>query len=83
MSPFIVIEILGFERIEQLKQTNPDSDQVFVAMCIDEELFPVYEDGFKMAIRDAGYKPFRIDIGQHFSGKIDDKLLVRFVVHVL
>ena len=80
-----VIEIPGFERIEHLKRAAPDSDQVFVAMWFDKQLIPVFEDGFKMAIQDAGYKPLRIDIGQHFSEKICDRIISeirrsRFVV---
>ncbi|MCY4108943.1 MAG: hypothetical protein OXG11_07945, partial [Chloroflexi bacterium] len=48
-----------FQIAEQAK--NLDSSKVFVAMWFDDSMDRIYEAGFKPAIKDAGYKPLRID----------------------
>ncbi len=80
-----VLEVPGFECIEELRKVAPDFDQVFVAMWFDESLNPAYKHGFKQAIDDAGYQAVRIDQGQPFHDKICDKIIreirrSRFVV---
>ena len=68
------LEMSGFERVEELKEVRPDSDQAFVAMWFDDGLKPAYVNGFKRAIKGAGYKPVRID-EQQFTDKIDDRII--------
>ena len=68
------LEMSGFERVEELREVRPDSDQAFVAMWFDDELKPAYFNGFKRAIEGAGYKPVRVD-EQQFTDKIDDRII--------
>ena len=68
------LEMSGFERVEELREVRPDADQAFVAMWFDDGLKPAYENGFKRAIKGAGYKPVRID-EQPFTDKIDDRII--------
>ena len=79
-----VLTVPGFQRLDELRKVTPVSTQAFVAMWFDGELKPAYRDGFKRAIKDAGYDPIRID-ERHFSDKIDDRIISeirksRFVV---
>ena len=79
-----VLTVPGFQRLDELRKVTPASTQAFVAMWFDDELKPAYRDGFKRAIKDAGYDPIRID-ERHFSDKIDDRIISeirksRFVV---
>ncbi len=53
-------------------------------MWFNDSMDHIYEGGFEPAIKDAGYKPLRIDQKPHF-GKIDDQVIAeirrsRFVV---
>lgn len=68
------LEMSGFERVEELREVHPDSDQAFVAMWFDDELKSAYVNGFKRAIEGAGYKPVRVD-EQQFTDKIDDRII--------
>jgi len=74
----------GYQRLEELKNANPNSDQAFVAMWFDDAMNDVWDNGFAPAIVDAGYKPLRIDRKEHIN-KIDDEIIAeirrsRFVV---
>ena len=74
----------GVQRLEELETKAVDSEQAFVAMWFDESVKEAYERGIEPAIRDAGYKPLRIDKQEHI-GKIDDQIIAeirrsRFVV---
>ena len=51
----------GFERLEQSEISGANSDQAFVAMWFDPSVQHVFNDAIDPAVRDAGYKPFRID----------------------
>jgi len=78
------ITIDGYQRLEELKRAQPNSDQAFVAMWFDETMNDAWENGFEPAIVDAGYKPLRIDRKEHIN-KIDDEIIAeirrsRFVV---
>lgn len=64
----------GFERIESLESSGPATLQAFVAMWFAKEMKEAWRLAFAPAIRDAGYKPFRIDNLQH-NGKIDDAIV--------
>ncbi len=64
----------GYAHLDQLSGRNPDSAQAFVAMWFDRSMDSAYSDGFEPAIRDAGYKPLRIDRKEHIN-KIDDEII--------
>jgi len=74
----------GWAHLEKIKQINIDSKQGFVAMSFDENMRVFYDNGFSLAISDAGYNPCRVDSSEHID-KIDDKIIAgirssRFVV---
>ena len=74
----------GVQRLEELETKAVDSEQAFVAMWFDESVKEACEKGIEPAIRDAGYKPLRID-KKEFNNKIDDQIIAeirrsRFVV---
>jgi len=78
------ITVKGYQRLEELKKTRPNSAQAFVAMWFDDTMNDAWEKGFEPAIIDAGYKPMRIDRKEHIN-KIDDEIIAeirrsRFVV---
>jgi len=68
------ITLKGHMRLEELRNKQVLSEQAFVAMWFNEEMNPVWEQGFKPGIEDAGYKPMRIDQKQHIN-KIDDEII--------
>ena len=80
----------GYIHLSQLKQANPESIHVFVAMWFGdpdgerESMDDAYERGIKPAIEAAGYRPARIDKIDHLN-KIDDEIVAeirrsRFIV---
>lgn len=74
----------AWERIEALQRRQPRSDQAFVAMWFDESVRDAREEGIKLGIEDAGYRPMRIDQAD-FNDKICDRIIAeirksRFVV---
>lgn len=79
----VTITPKGYERIYELGKVNPDSPQAFVAMWFPDPvknktdydaLEKAYDNGFKKAIKEAGYDDRRID-RQEFIGKIDDEII--------
>ena len=63
---------------------STDSAQVFVAMWFHENTDSAYSHGIEPAIRDAGYRPLRIDQKEHLN-KIEDEIVAeirrsRFIV---
>lgn len=71
----VTVTVKGWNRIYELeKGTNAESNQAFIAMWFNAEMNQVSENGFKRAIRDAGFEPIRIDDKQH-NGKIDDQII--------
>ena len=74
----------GVRRLEELKPKAVNTEQGFIAMWFDESVNEAYGKGIEPAIRDAGYRPLRIDKKQH-NNKIDDEIIAeirrsRFVV---
>lgn len=65
----------GMKRLEELETKAVNSEQAFVAMWFDESVDEVYEKGIEPAIRDAGYRPLRIDKKEH-NNKIDDEIIL-------
>lgn len=76
------ISARGWEHIQVSGASEASTG--FVAMWFDDSMTPAWENGFYIAIRDAGYSPLRIDKKDH-NNKIDDEIIAsirgaRFVV---
>ena len=69
----VAVTVEGYSRIEEIA-TNPDSAQAFVAMWFDNEMQDAYDKGIEPAVKDAGFRPMRIDRKQDVI-KIDDEIL--------
>jgi hypothetical protein len=70
----VKLTIAGHRYVDQLHRSAPTSTQGFVAMWFNPQMDAVYDNGFKLAIEDAGYKPVRIDRKEH-NNKIDDEII--------
>lgn len=71
----MTISLKGWERIDSLRQAQPDSRRVFVAMWFDLNLDDAWVNGFKVGIEEAGYfTATRIDLVPH-NEKIDDRII--------
>jgi len=65
----------GWERIEHLRSTRPDSRQAFVAMWFDPSMDEVWTKGFVPAIDDTKYyTPIRMKSLEH-NDRIDDRIM--------
>ena len=64
----------GWQRVRELRRTQRDSNQAFVAMWFDPGLELVYKEGFEPALDETGYRPVRIDLVEH-NQKIDDRIV--------
>ena len=64
----------GHEQINKIRTQAPSVEQVFVAMWFGQPMLAFYEEGFKLGIEDAGYRPIRIDRKDH-NNKIDDEIV--------
>lgn len=74
----------GWKHLEEVKKINIGSQQGFVAMWFDDRMEKIYDKVIAPAIEDAGYKPHRVDKGEH-NNKIDDEIIAeirrsRFVI---
>ena len=79
-----VLTVEGHSRVSDLEFSRIDSATAFVAMWFDDSLTEAWENGFKPAVTDVGYKPVRIDQKEHLN-KIDDEIIAeirksRFVI---
>jgi hypothetical protein len=63
----------GWAYLESLRHGNPDSQIGFVAMWFDEEVKDAWV-AVENGIRDAGYKPFRVDQKEH-NNDITDEII--------
>ena len=68
------LTVSGYSYLDELDHAVRDSSQAFVAMWFDESMDGVWEEGFRPAIRNAGYEAVRIDEKEHLS-KIDDEII--------
>lgn len=68
------LTIEGWQRVVELRKTEPDSDQAFVAMSFSDELVPAWSEGFKRALDETGYKPLRLDLKEH-NDKVCDQII--------
>lgn len=70
----VVIISKGYQRLEELKKANVESDQAFVALWLHSSMDKAWEEGFEPGIRNAGYKALRIDRNES-NDKIDDEII--------
>ena len=54
--------------------SNLDSSQAFVAMWFDDSMNDLFDHGIKTAIKQAGYKPLKINQKEHIN-KIEDEII--------
>ena len=64
----------GWKHLAEISKEKRDSNQVFVAMRFSKEMDYAWENGFKPALKETGYRPIRIDKEEHI-GKIDDAII--------
>lgn len=74
----------GYEKVEEQGARQTESAQGVIAMWFDKQMEEALHDGFETGIRDAGYKPVRID-RLELVRKLDDEVIAqirsaRFVV---
>lgn len=83
IQPSIRVTPKGFIQAEETA-SKVQSAQAFVAMWFDASMAKAYSDGIEPAVRNAGYRPLRIDNKEHVN-KIDDEIVAeirrsRFIV---
>ena len=67
------LSIEGYSELTRLSAAV-DSSQAFVAMWFNDSMVEAYEKGIELGIKDAKYKPLRIDRKEHIN-KIDDEII--------
>ncbi len=82
--PHSKLTIEGHEKLNNLGNVKIDSSDAFVAMWFDKAMDLAWIEGIDPGIRNAGYRPVRVDQQEHV-GKIDDQIIAeirkaRFVV---
>ena len=80
----VVITPAGYEYLDHLNRTQPDSQIGFCAMWFEHRMQSVWTDAIEPAILTAGYEPKRVDRHEH-NNKIDDEIVAlirrsRFIV---
>ena len=70
----IGLTLNGWQRVEELKATGAKSDQGFVAMWFDPSTDDAWEHGFRVALKENGYEPVRVDLIHH-NQKICDRII--------
>jgi nucleoside 2-deoxyribosyltransferase len=66
----------GFKRLMEMQKSGRASVFVFVAMWFAEQMNDIYNNAIEPAIREAGYKPIRVDRIEHVN-RIDDEIIGR------
>ena len=66
----------GFQRLHEMQKSGRTSAFAFVAMWFAEQMNDVYNNAIEPAIREAGYKPLRVDRIEHVN-RIDDEIIGR------
>jgi len=72
----VTLQILGWQRCEELDNAAPRGKQVFVAMRFSDAWAAAYNEGIEPAVRAAGFEPMRIDRKQD-NEKICDEIQVQ------
>jgi nucleoside 2-deoxyribosyltransferase len=71
---FVIITGMGWEFLESNENKHEDKLQCFVAMSFDQELKSIFDQGISPAIRECGYRPYRVDSEPHLE-RIDAKII--------
>lgn len=64
----------GWKYLEELKNKNVESNNIFIAMRFKDDLLKFSDEFIETAIRDSGYNPIRIDKHVH-DNIIDDEII--------
>jgi hypothetical protein len=64
----------GWLRLGELRWTEPNLRQAFVAMSFSHDMRGVYTDGFEPALTATGYESIRVDQLQ-YNEKVDDRII--------
>jgi hypothetical protein len=64
----------GWNFLDGLDPSSPESSDAFVAMWFDDETTAAWRDAITPAIQDAGYTALRIDLREH-GNHIDDEII--------
>jgi nucleoside 2-deoxyribosyltransferase len=73
--------LMGLRKIEEMRKAQAKSDQAFVAMRFNKEMFNVYEKGIKPALEATGWRPFIANFPdeermvEEYDDKIDDLVI--------
>lgn len=70
----LLLDLKGWERVRELRQTRTISDQAFVAMWFAPEMLDAWHEGIKPALTATGYRPVRLDMEEH-NDKVDDRII--------
>jgi nucleoside 2-deoxyribosyltransferase len=70
----LVVTSAGWHEIDALSRTSAHSNQAFVAMSFSSELQGPYDSAIAPAIREAGYRAYRVDAEPHLD-RIDVKIM--------
>lgn len=68
------LTVAGYSRMAELEGVQSSSKRAFVAMWFDDSMDEAWQQGFRVAIQDAGYEPVRIDQMEHVN-KVDDEIV--------
>jgi ribosomal protein S27E len=74
--PQYTVTMDGWNRIEELKTSGRSLTQCFVAMAFRKDTDDIWGKVIEPAIKDAGYKPYRID-REHHVNRIDDEIIAQ------
>jgi nucleoside 2-deoxyribosyltransferase len=74
MSVSVEVTADGWEYLDQHDQRAVELSQAFVAMSFSESMKMVWEQAIKTAIKEAGYKAYRVDAEPHID-RIDAKII--------
>jgi len=66
----------AFQRVKELRSSGSNSMNGFVAMSFSTDRLPIWTEVIEPAIKDAGYKPIRVDQYEH-SNRIDDEIIAQ------
>jgi hypothetical protein len=74
--PAVKVLAAGYEHLATIQKSGWQSNQVFVAMWFDVSMRLTYDSAIEPAIREAGYKPLRLDRHEHVN-RIDDEIIAQ------
>jgi hypothetical protein len=70
----VTLTMPGWMHVESVTRSNVESEQGFVAMWFRPTLQRLYTEAISPAVREAGYRPHRVD-SREFAGRIDDEII--------